>query len=120
MEYGWNRVSDISYLPKDGSNSPEDDRASVKSGRSNMSRFNSSTYGRRSFSTTPADRLHINDWKPPQPSMMPSPLDEEAQLEALGGYIKTVSEDLESHRILEGPMLKLVSRTYFCICIADQ
>lgn len=107
MEYGWNRISDIS-LHGDGSNSPEDDKASIRSGRSNMSRFNTSTYGRRSFSTTPADRLYINDWKPPQPSMMPSPLEEEAQLDTLTGYVKTIKDDLEAHRLLEGPMVKLV------------
>ena len=106
VEYGWNRVTDSYH--HDQPTSPEDDRASVKSGRSNLSRFNSATYGRKSFNATPGDRLWINDWKPPQPSLMPSPLDEEAQMDALTKYAKTLNEEFETHKKLEEPMMKLV------------
>lgn len=107
VEYGWNRIIDSYH--QEPLASPEDDRASVKSGRSNLSRFNSATYGRKSFSATPGDRLWINDWQPPQPSLMPSELDEEAQIEALSSYNKTLKEELEAHKKLEEPMMKLVS-----------
>ena len=111
VEYGWNRLSELSNYPhqsKEGAHSPEDDRASVMSGRSNLSRFNSTPYGRRSIGGTSADRMHIVDWRPPQPSLMPSPLDEENQLEALVSYSRALREELEQHRQLQEPMLKLV------------
>lgn len=40
---------------------------------------------------------------------MPSELDEEAQIEALSSYNKTLKEELEAHKKLEEPMMKLVS-----------
>ena len=107
VDYGWKRITDP-YHPEPHIMS-DDDRASVTSGKSNLSRFNSATYGRRSYSGTAGDRIWLNDWKPPQPALMPSPLDEEAQIEALTNYSKTLCEELEEHKKLEEPMMALVS-----------
>ena len=97
MEYGWARAD---------SHKPEDDRASVRSGRSSMSRLGSHRWGHGNM---PADRIFINDWKPPPPNLLPSNLDEESQLDALGSYMRTANEELEAHRVLEEPMMRLVS-----------
>jgi PH/SEC7 domain-containing protein len=96
MEYGWSRVSD--------STADDDDKASIKSSRSSLSKF--STYGRKGV---PADKTHINDWRPPPPATMPSPLDEENQLEALASYVKRLEAEHEQHQAIEEPMSRLVS-----------
>ncbi|WVR04320.1 hypothetical protein IAU60_001320 [Kwoniella sp. DSM 27419] len=96
MEYGWNRVVD----PSD----EHDDRASVRSARSNLSKLGG-TYGRRTVGAH--DRIYINDWKPPPPATISSPLDEEAQLDALQAYVKTLKDDLEQHKAVEEAMSRL-------------
>ena len=99
MEYGWNRVGDTD---------DRDDTMSLMSNRSGRSRIGAvGTIGRRSFGNL--DKVHINDWKPAQPALTPSQLDEEAQLESLQKYIKTLIVDLEAHKSLEEPMKRLVS-----------
>lgn len=80
---------------------------SVRSGKSNMSKMG--TYSRRTIGSNPADKMHVNDWKPPAPSLMPSPLDEENQLEALVAYVQQVKEELKAHKELEEPMKQQVS-----------
>ncbi|WVF70182.1 hypothetical protein IAT40_004970 [Kwoniella sp. CBS 6097] len=97
MEYGWNRASD----PSDD----QDDRASVKSGRSNLSKLGG-TYGRRTAAGA-HDRIYINEWKPPPPATMPSPLDEESQLDALQTYVRSLVDELEQHKAVEEPMTRL-------------
>ncbi|WRT65157.1 uncharacterized protein IL334_002100 [Kwoniella shivajii] len=117
MEYGWNRALDHSPIINN-SNNDEDDRASVKSGRSNLSKLGSSvgvsSYGRRTIGSSMStsgtgmnDRIHINEWKPPPPATMPSPLDEESQLEALQNYVRSLVDELEQHKSIEEPMTKL-------------
>ncbi|WVQ68851.1 uncharacterized protein L199_007060 [Kwoniella botswanensis] len=110
MEYGWNRIS--STEGEQRQRDDDDDRASVKSGRSNLSKLNVSTYGRRNnhnnhSMSNPNDKIYINDWKPPPPATMPSPLDEESQLEALQNYIRALVDELEGHKAIEEPMNKL-------------
>lgn len=53
----------------------------------------------------PGDRIHINDWNPPQQSMFASQLMEIDQLRALQTYVKNVEEELQRHNELRGPML---------------
>ncbi|WVQ97714.1 hypothetical protein IAU59_004828 [Kwoniella sp. CBS 9459] len=99
MEYGWNRAADPDI--------DQDDRASVKSGRSNLSKLGG-TYGRRAGGNMGSnDRIHINEWKPPPPATMPSPLDEESQLEALQTYVRALIDELEQHKAVEEPMNRL-------------
>ena len=100
MEYGWQRVAD--------GHDEHEDKGSIRSARSNLSKFGG-TYSRKSVQ--PLDRVHINDWKPPIPASLPSPLDEEQQLEALQAYVKLLGEELRQHRALEEPMTRQVSLT---------
>lgn len=101
MEYGWQRVSDPGH-------DDHEDKGSIRSARSNLSKFGG-TYGRKSLQ--PLDRVYINDWKPPQPAAIPSPLDEEQQLETLQAYAKHLVEELDHHRALEEPMIRQVSKS---------
>ncbi|WVQ76687.1 hypothetical protein IAR50_006361 [Cryptococcus sp. DSM 104548] len=101
MEYGWNKVG----------LDDQDDRMSIMSHRSNMSRLGG-TYGRRLGSSSGGggnDKIFINDWKPPPAASVPSPLEEEAQLEALVAYVKLQEKELERHKAVEEPMLRLYS-----------
>ncbi|KAK4683954.1 hypothetical protein P7C73_g6252, partial [Tremellales sp. Uapishka_1] len=100
MEYGWTRA-----LP-DGPTEDQDDKASVRSGRSGMSKLGG-TYGRKTLSSNPVEKMHINDWKPPPAATIPSPLDEESQLESLQAYVKTLLDELEGHKNVEKPMKNL-------------
>lgn len=97
MEYGWSRAADAA--------ADDEDRASVRSGKSSLSKFKG-TYSRKGV---PADKIHINDWRPPPPATMASPLDEENQLEALAAYVKSLKDELEEHKSVEQPMTLLVS-----------
>ena len=99
MEYGWQKVSD-GLAPHH-----DDDTVSVKSSRSNMSKLGSHRRG----AMLPGDKAFVNDWKPPPPTLMASHLDEESQLEALTSYVRTVTEELDAHKALEEPMMRLVS-----------
>ncbi|EAL21419.1 hypothetical protein CNBD1140 [Cryptococcus deneoformans B-3501A] len=107
MEYGWNRVA-VDQLED------ESDRMSVFSQKSNGSRMGG-TYGRRALgsgggsSTGQFDKIHINDWKPPPPAMIPSTMEEEGQLEALVEYVKSQEKELEKHKAVEEPMMRLYS-----------
>src|SRR5205085_6801205 len=49
-------------------------------------------------------RIHINDWSPPQQSMLASTLTEANQLQALQNYVKNVETELKRHTELRGPM----------------
>jgi hypothetical protein len=49
---------------------------------------------------TPGDRAHINDWKPPAASMLPSQLLEIDQLRSLSAYVASVENELERHNEL--------------------
>ncbi|BGP48501.1 hypothetical protein JCM10450v2_004377 [Rhodotorula kratochvilovae] len=106
MEYGWSRVDS----PQDGAD--DDDReeiASIRSGHSRRSyassAFHSSSLGGGGSSA--ADRIHINEWKPPQVPLVPSNLAEEAQLDALRRHAAIVQRELAHHNTLRAPMLRL-------------
>ena len=100
MEYGWTRVLEPTV-------DDQEDKASVRSGRSNLSKLGG-TYGRRTIGGGVVEKMHINDWKPPPAATMPSPLDEESQLEVLLAYIRSLVEELESHKAIEEPMSRMV------------
>lgn len=97
MEYGWSRAMDAM--------AEDEDRASVRSGKSSLSKFKG-TYSRRGV---PADKIHINDWRPPPPATMSSPLDEENQLEALTTYVRSLKDELEDHTGVEEAISRMVS-----------
>ena len=53
----------------------------------------------------PGDKIHINDWSPPQQSMFASQLMEVDQLRGLQTYVTNVEEELQKHNDLRGMML---------------
>ncbi|KAI9463546.1 hypothetical protein BJY52DRAFT_1252141 [Lactarius psammicola] len=115
MEYGWNRVSDVFQhgrsVSDDESARPHDytDTASVRSVRSNHSRFSrkDGVTTMRASSSPWSDRTNINDWKPPLAPSIPSTHDEEAQLEALKKHVAALTQELQEHNELRGPMMAL-------------
>ncbi|GAA5828758.1 hypothetical protein JCM11251_005861 [Rhodosporidiobolus azoricus] len=109
MEYGWNRVEP----PAREDDDEEDDYeeiASIRSGHSRMSHAGSmfSTHG-GGAGANPNDRIHINDWKPPQVPLTPSNLPEEAQLDAIKRHSAIVKKELAHHNTLRTPMTRLYS-----------
>lgn len=101
MEYGWNRVLD----PLTQITSMHDDRSSTAD--------QTDTFSIRSGKAKMHDRIHVNEWKPPLPSTVPSTHDEETQLEALQKQVVILKQELETHNELRSPMLSLV-------CIHDM
>ncbi|KAI0043650.1 hypothetical protein FA95DRAFT_1609196 [Auriscalpium vulgare] len=115
MEYGWNRVTDPHLhgrsISDDESTQTMDyqDNASMRSGRSNRSRFSrkDGAATMRGGNSPWADRTHINEWKPAQAPTVASMHDEETQLEALRKHVASLTIDLESHNELRAPMMAL-------------
>jgi PH/SEC7 domain-containing protein len=109
MEYGWNRVADLHghKRAQTDSDSIKDhsDAMSVRSGRSSRSRFGGTV---RTPHSPWAEKVSINDWKPPLPPTVPSVHDEETQLEALRKHVATMKKELEQHNDLREPMTALV------------
>ncbi|GAA6028264.1 hypothetical protein JCM8097_006946 [Rhodosporidiobolus ruineniae] len=115
MEYGWNRAEPKSPDPSFGDRDDDDyeEIASIRSGHSRVSHAGSAFSHHGSISGGGSgnsnDRIHINDWKPPQVPLQPSQLHEEAQLEALKRHAQIVKAELAHHNTLRAPMLKLYS-----------
>lgn len=96
-EYGWRSLES----PRE----EKDDAVSVFSNKSSKSRLSfQNTIGRRNNSLMP-----IVDWQAPQPSLVPSPLDEEAQLESLQRHLKILNRDFKQHQSFEESLDRLVS-----------
>ncbi|SJK97632.1 uncharacterized protein ARMOST_00885 [Armillaria ostoyae] len=111
MEYGWNRVTDsIHGRSHSDTESTKDDSMSVMSGRSSHNRFGGWRDGASTVraSRSPwADRVYINEWKPPLPPTVSSEHDEETQMEALKKHVESMKKDLKKHNELREPMLAL-------------
>ncbi|KAI0769773.1 hypothetical protein BD413DRAFT_604874 [Trametes elegans] len=111
MEYGWNRVLDpvsrARSVSEDEYSVRDADSQSVRSGRSGRSRFKEMAATVRADKSPWADRLFINDWKPPLPPSVGSSHDEETQLEALQKHVMHLKEDLQQHNELRTPMTQL-------------
>ncbi|KIW11158.1 hypothetical protein PV08_10458 [Exophiala spinifera] len=60
-------------------------------------------------SKLPGDKVHINDWSPPQQSMFASQLLEVDQLKALQNYVSNVEDELQKHHELRAMMLTAFS-----------
>jgi PH/SEC7 domain-containing protein len=73
----------------------------------------------KSAMANPMDKIHINDWTAPVPALVPSTLEEEAQLEALQSYSKQLRGDMDGHKALEEPMYRQV-RLLFLYSIAPS
>lgn len=57
----------------------------------------------------PADGVKINDWDPPQQSMMASTLSEKEQMWRLKDYVQTIEEELRAHQELRSLIAIAVS-----------
>ncbi|GAA5854331.1 hypothetical protein JCM8547_001783 [Rhodosporidiobolus lusitaniae] len=117
MEYGWNRAEPVAREENgevDGGDDYEE-IASIRSGHSRVSHAGSAfSYGGASSSgggssTHANDRIHINEWKPPQVPLTPSNMPEEQQLEALRRHAEIVKAELAHHNVLRNPMIRLYS-----------
>ncbi|THV05069.1 hypothetical protein K435DRAFT_713604 [Dendrothele bispora CBS 962.96] len=110
MEYGWNRVLDpVHGRSVSDSESMRDDATSIRSARSNRSKFGwkDGAATVRAGSSPWSDRININDWKPPMHPTVASMHDEETQLEALKKHVKAMKRDLQRHNELREPMASL-------------
>lgn len=114
MEYGWNRVLDpvtrARSISEDSYAVDNSDKASIRSERSGRSRYKQKDFPAtvRAEKSPWADRVFINDWKPPMPPSVPSNHDEETQMEALQKHVAALKTDLVEHNELRTPMTKLV------------
>ncbi|GAA6047368.1 hypothetical protein JCM3770_001269 [Rhodotorula araucariae] len=103
MEYGWSRVDS----PQNGDDDEREEIASIRSGHSRRSYASSRFHGSALGGGGSADRIHVNEWKPPQVPLAPSQLAEETQLEALKRHTAIVQRELAQHNMLRVPMLRL-------------
>ena len=82
-------------------------QSSIRSARSSMDQA-------RNFGPKlPGDKITINDWTPPQQSMVASALMEVDQLRQLMNYVRNIEEELQRHNELRGPMLLAVCLSYY-------
>lgn len=116
MDYGWNRISDVLQPGRAASDDESvrvrdfTDTASVRSARSNHSRFSRKDVAATMRIGSPrSDRTNLAEWKPPLAPSVASMHDEETQLEALKKHVKTLTQELQEHNELRGPMMALVS-----------
>jgi hypothetical protein len=120
MDYGWNRVGDVLQPGRPASDDESarvrdfTDTASVRSARSNHSRFSRKDVAAtmRIGSSPRSDRTNIAEWKPPLAPSVSSTHDEETQLEALKKHVSTLTQELQGHNELRGPMMALVTASY--------
>lgn len=112
MEYGWNRVADpLSHERSMSSDSSRDiDQSDSMSVRSSHSRFRwkDGASAMRTPHSSFADKVYINDWKPPLPPTVSSVHDEESQMEALQKHVSSMKRDLKCHNEFRQPMAALV------------
>lgn len=115
MEYGWNRVVDgLAHERSVSEDTAMDvdpsDSFSVRSGRSARSklRWKDGVATLRAPSSPYADKIYINDWKPPLHPTVSSLHDEETQMEALQKHVHAMKRDLKRHSELRQPMAALV------------
>lgn len=124
MDYGWNRVGDVLQPGRTASDDESalvrdfTDTASVRSARSNHSRFSRKDVAAtmRIGSSPRSDRTNITEWKPPLAPSVSSTHDEETQLEALKKHVSTLTQELQEHNELRGPMMALVHTSYYYLC----
>lgn len=108
MEYGWNRVLNRLETEDRG------DAMSTRSARSIFSKRSLAGSLKDRNGSPYADRIFVNEWKPPLPPSIPSTLDEEAQLAAMEKQVATLNEELETHQTLQFAMSELVRFSIIC------
>jgi hypothetical protein len=104
MEYGWSDAvishSLIASESQAGLSSAMGPRPSTQ-----MSMRSSMDHVGGVRAKLPGDKVHINDWSPPQQSMFASQLLEVDQLKALQTYVGNVEDELQKHNELRPLML---------------
>ncbi|KAL8934467.1 MAG: hypothetical protein Q9211_005210 [Gyalolechia sp. 1 TL-2023] len=101
MEYGWSEsVIDPAFLQQE--NRPPTNTGTARP--SLQSSIRSSLDQGNVRPKLPGDRVVINDWTPPQPSMVASVLSEADQLKALTTYVHNIEEELQKHNELRAPV----------------
>jgi len=101
MEYGWNRV--LNRVE----NEDRGDAMSTRSARSIFSKRSMAGSLKDRNASPYADRIFINEWKPPLPPSIPSTFDEETQLAAMEKQVAVLNEELETHQTLQFAMSEL-------------
>ena len=118
IEYGWGDAvintallarnhTENTPLPSSGTNATARPslQSSIRSARSSTDQGIGSSLRPK----LPGDKIVVNEWGPPQASMVPSALMEVDQLKALTSYVKKIEDELQRHNELRGPMLLAVS-----------
>lgn len=112
MEYGWNRVVDSMAHGRAQSNDDIDptDSMSIRSGRSTRSKLRrrDGPATMRTSHSPYAEKIYMNDWKPPLPPTVSSVHDEESQMDALQKHVSSMKKELKRHNELREPMAALV------------
>ena len=104
MEYGWSdAVINRALVPSDNHSGRQGGITPRPS--TQMSMRSSIDHVGGVKAKLPGDKIHINDWAPPQQSMFASQLMEVDQLRALQTYVANVEEELQKHNDLRGAML---------------
>ncbi|KAJ7270811.1 putative guanine nucleotide exchange factor [Mycena rebaudengoi] len=112
MEYGWNRLDEPTHVRSQSDNETTTDYSnvmSVQSGRSTRNKFGwrDGASAVRATSSPRAERIVINDWKPPLPPMVSSLHDEETQLKAFQKHVSSMKRDFKKHNEYREPMAAL-------------
>lgn len=100
IEYGWSDAVINGALVNSAIDSNRTPPSSAGNRPSIQSSIRSSIDQQTARPKLPADRVHINDWSPPQQSMVASSLPESAQLEALQNYVRNIENELQRHNDL--------------------
>ncbi|KAL8999606.1 MAG: hypothetical protein Q9169_001566 [Polycauliona sp. 2 TL-2023] len=102
VEYGWSEaVINLALIPQE--NRPPSNTGNARP--SLQSSIRSSLDQGSIRPKLPGDRIVINDWTPPQQSMVASVLLEVDQLKALTTYVKNIEDELQKHNEFRSPML---------------
>lgn len=103
MEYGWSDAV-VNRALTGPDVRPSFTSSDVPRPSTQMSVRSSLDYGGSVRPKLPGDKIFINDWTPPQQSLLASQLMEVDQMKALQAYVSSVEEDLQKHNELRGPM----------------
>lgn len=104
MEYGWSDAV-VSRAPPPAEPQPSTSGAMSPRPSTQMSMRSSMEHAGGMRAKLAGDRVHINEWAPPQQSMFASQWMEVDQLKALQTYVSNVEDELQKHNELRGPML---------------
>ncbi len=103
MEYGWSDAV-INRALISSESHPNMPMGSSRPSMQSSLRSSFDQVGGTTRPKLPGDKVTVNEWSPPQQSMMASQLMEVDQLRTLQTYVKNVEEELTKHNELRPPM----------------